>query len=182
LLARRSPRLLRSLLLPAFAATTLTLGAPTNALGASDSALRATYCIPVLKAQISQFRRTWAEAAGLQASVPAKIWQDAQNRTAQLDKVLTNNLARLQAYVASNGLLDMDLNDSTAFLVAARRGEVDAAQCEAEQISNIICGAKCGSTECPPGDVSCVQKCLANCGMATCVRTAVCTNPTWLPY
>jgi hypothetical protein len=137
----------------------------------------------VLKEQISLFRRTWAEIrARLQASVPAKIGQDAQNTTAQLDKLLTNKLARLQAYVASNGLLDMDLNDSTAFLVAARRGEVDAAQCEAEQTSNIICGSNAGAQTAAQETYPAFNKCFARCKMPTCVRTAACTNPTWLLY
>ncbi|MGD9614264.1 MAG: hypothetical protein AB7H90_07130 [Alphaproteobacteria bacterium] len=151
------------------------------ATAASDTALRAVYCLPIIDSEIATQRQISQEL--LNTSMPAHQRQQIENSTAQLEQWITDNRQRLATYAASNGVLGAinNLDEAAAFLGAKRRGEIDAAQCAAEKQSGIICAYEC-TRRCTPANLPCFQRCSTVCNMPTCARTFACINPTWLPY
>jgi hypothetical protein len=136
------------------------------ASAASDTALRAMYCVPVMDAAIAVMRNG------------QEVFKSSRKELIEAERDLASDRERLASY----GLLEMR-HRGTALLTAKRRGEIDARQCAAEEQSDVMdgCSSRCIS-KCTPGDIACIQQCYSSCSMPTCTRTAACINPTWLPY
>jgi len=165
-----------------------------SAFAASDQALRAMYCMPILDGMIAEDRQLAPAMAPTAAEYYGAIARqrpltekergelaDAQRDSArgftESGRVLTANRERLRVYALTNSAAD----DTLPLLAAKRRGEIDYGECRKEQSSTTSCTYQCGKG-CTPGDTSCFQRCYASCGAPTCARTSVCINPTWLPY
>jgi hypothetical protein len=74
------------------------------AFAASDTALRAMYCVPVIVATIETQRNAFQEL--LKSATPNQR-KEFTDSASQLERDLVSNRQRLAAYVASNGLLGM---------------------------------------------------------------------------
>jgi hypothetical protein len=162
-------------LLAAGALAIIAISAP-QALAASDTALRAIYCLPVLDRELALARKALPE---LTRSLRPELRQKAISDGAKLDNLLATSRERLRVYALTNA----DLDQPIALLTARRGGEIDAAQCDAEvqPQSFLSCAHPC-SQKCALGEISCVQQCYSACGLPTCARIAACINPSWLPY
>ncbi len=175
------------------------LGMSTTMLAASDTVLRAAYCMRVLDGMITAEQRDGArtqqqvlEAYRLLAQqrplneTEQKSYAFAQVMHSEFLRRMENTRSRLAGYLATNGLLkgfladDGALDDFPGIALALNRGQADHSRCEVEKTPAVFCIAACAH-RCTTNP-NCIRECVGSCGAAACARSMPCVNPDFLPY
>jgi hypothetical protein len=148
----------------------LALSHPT--LAASDTVLRAAYCMKVLDHEIDDL---------IAGAHKFGLFNDADMQ--ETISILKYNRARLHRFVFTNSGLTNNLDqDALAIVSAMKSGRDDATACASEYAVPkkgsclSACSRRCGM------DIVCRQRCDTECGASVCGKTSACINPTWLPY
>jgi hypothetical protein len=135
--------------------------------GATDTELRAAYCIGVATVQLEEHARLMQ---GVKAGIELEIADDIRN-------ILTERRDRMRDYLTSKGYLNG--RDVSEIRSALLRGPADQKRCAVENNDPVIaaCEHRCGEIK----TLEDGERCDVRCGADACVRVKRCLQQ-FLPF